>query len=290
MNIFKLASSTLLLSSAIAITGCGSDGDSGTSTSAAAVPKDAIILDATNTQTIVEKAFTATDIILSKGVQQTAAANSVISQVVDTIRNNAINSGVDLVTGIAFSDTYDCSDPTGNTPGIEGAPNTYTDKGNATINGSSFTANGTATFTECAQLGVILDGSVSFNFTEDDATLEWSSKVTGNLTMTVTVVPIAITNLAINDAGNFGTGDYVTSKMQYTYNPGTGGFALNMTTNIEGNDYDCGPTAGVVEISGANNTKARITFNADMSMTVEINTGDGTYTELTAFSPILCLT
>ena len=69
MNIFKLTGTALLLSSAFIITGCGSDGSSA---SKAAVPKDAIVLTEANTETVIAKAFDATDIILAKGSSTTA--------------------------------------------------------------------------------------------------------------------------------------------------------------------------------------------------------------------------
>lgn len=295
MNTFKLASSTLLLSSAIIITGCGSDGDSA-GTSAAAVPKDAIVLDANNADTVVNKAITTSDLILAKGTEPSTTMTGLLSQIINNAQSSSLNSGVDLVTGVAFTEVYDCADPgtwnfntkTTIDPSLDGTNNTYSDNLNATINGDAYSASGSTTFTNCdvnADPNLQLDGSLNWTYSGNDATGNWNSNATGTLTMTEGVTPIDLTNLAMTDSGNDFTGAYETSRMQYTYNPGTGGWALNMTTNIVGNDNNCGPTAGVVEISGANGTKARVTFNADQSVTVEVNAGDGTYVETVA-SPI----
>ena len=297
MNILKLTGTTLLISSAIAITGCSDDG-SGSGSSAAGVPANAIIITETNAETTAGGAMNATDIVLAKGAQPSAgSASNVINNVISNAINNAKSSGIDLVTGIteSITETYDCSTGFMIDPALAGTTNTYTDALTMTIDANyiNFSGSGAATFTDCNQFGATLNGSVNFSFNENDDTGVWSSTASGNLTMILDSDPgttITISNLAMNDSGSWITGDYVTTRMQFTFDPGTEGFALNMTTNIEGSDYECGPTAGVVEISGASGSKARVTFNADMSVTLETNTGDGgAYVEVPANTLQSCI-
>ncbi|MDH3342459.1 MAG: hypothetical protein OEM07_01925 [Gammaproteobacteria bacterium] len=294
MKILKITGSSLLLSSALIITGCSSDDGGGVGK--ATVPKDAIPLTAANAETVISKSFTATDVILAKGTSATTTIPSeVVDQVLDGIRSNFRSAtGADMVSGVAFNYTRDCA--TGQPDAIEGDLNTKTDKGNETATddgsgGGTYKASGTSSMVECDEgNGVTLDGKVSYTWSEvwgydanQDYFSNYSSKVSGSVTMTPngSTTPIDLTNLVMNREHNGVTNDYTITKMQYTYNPGTDGFALNMTTTIEGNDNACNPTAGVVEISGANKSKVRITYS-DTGVLVEVDeNGDGTFAEVT---------
>lgn len=286
-TVLKFAGTAFLLSGFVTIAGCSSDDSS---SAAIAPPPNAIVLDDTNAKTTAMAAIDTTQIILSKGTTQTASAGNIIGQVLDQIRDNKRNSGIDLVAGVAFNDTYDCAtdwlttDPAG-------TPNTYTEKGNYTGTASGSSDSGTVTFVSCELIpGTIVDGKISFSGTWSYTDGSYTDNASGNLTMATGGLTIALKNFSFKETGNDFTGDFVTSVMQYVFDPGTDGFAVKTTTPLEGNwTAGCGyPTAGVVLISGNDNTHVRATFGAGEILTVEVDTGDGIFTEATGSPVYMC--
>ncbi|MDH5611395.1 MAG: hypothetical protein OEY66_02920 [Gammaproteobacteria bacterium] len=281
----KLTSTAILLSGLATITGCSSD-DSSSGSVGVAPPANAIVIDSANAETIATAALDTTSVLLAKGSPATVSTGGVINEALDRINTNRKNSGLDLVSGVSFNETYNC---TTDFPDTEGAPNTYTDKGNFTgdVNGS---ASGSTTFVSCDfGMGAVLNGTLNWNSSWNGPS--YTDNASGNLTMQYNGLTVAIKSLSFRETGSDywdgGTGDYSISTLQYVYDPGTDGFAVQTTTAIQGNEYYCGPHAGIVLITGGSNSKARITFNSDMSVTIEYDTGDGTYTATTN-SPIAC--
>ncbi len=291
MNILKFTGTTLLLSGAFFLTACSSD-DGGGGIPAATAPTNAIVLDAANSETTLNKVLDTSSALPknSSSTSNKATPTSIINQRIDNIRNNSLNSGVDLVSGVAFTETYDCATDFLIDSSLEGTSNTYTATGNAGLT----SASGTITFVSCTDTvsGITLNGTINFSSSigsNASADLIITTSTSGSFTATPAVGgDIAISNYAYTATFNFTDFTMVISKMQYTYDPVTGnGFAVNMTTNVEASAFDCGPTAGVIIISGASNSGLRITYNIDESITVELDTGDGIYTEI-AISPIAC--
>lgn len=282
----KLASAALLLSGFVTLAGSSSD-DNGSS-SAIAPPPNAIVLDETNAKTTAEAAIGTTEMLLSKDTSQTASAGNIIGQVLDQIRDNKRNSGVDLVAGIAYNDTWNC---TTYADATAGDPNTITEKGNYTDNETGGSDSGTVTFVSCDFSGIILDGKISYNGSWSNIDGRYTDNASGNLTMTTGGQTIALKSFSFKETGNDFNGDYITSVMQYIFDPGTDGFAVKTTTPLEGNWFTgCGyPTAGVILISGGDNTYVRATFGAGGILTIEADTGDGVFTEVTGSPVSMCL-
>ena len=285
-TVLKFAGIAFLLSGFVTVAGCSSDDSS--SVAAIAPPPNAVVLDDTNAKTTAMAAIETTDILLSKGATQTASAGNIIGQVLDQIRDNKKNSGIDLVTGIAFNDTWDC---TTYAEATAGAPNTITEASNYTVTASGGSDSGTVTFVSCELIpGTIVNGTISFNASWSDTDGSYSDNASGNLTMATGGLTIALKNFSFKETGNDWSGDYVTSVMQYVFDPGTNGFAVKTTTPLVGNWVaDCGyPTAGVVLISGGNNTHVKATFGAGAVLTVEVDTGDGVFAEVPDSPVYMC--
>ena len=287
MNILKLTSTAALISSAMIISGCGSD--DGGSSSGIAPPANAIVIDSTNAITVATTAVdTASIMLAAKGTTTTTSPVSIINEALDrmhTTRKNA--AAYDLVTGASFSETVSCAD---GTMVAAGSPNSFSVSIDGSDNGTSGSGSGTMSFVSCSMGSATIDGSMSINSSWNGA--NYTDQLTGKLTMTEGSLTISLTNMTYTETGSDyydgGTGNFTVSKLQYVFNPGTDGFAVQLTTAIQGNEMNCGPTAGVVMVYGGNNSQARITFNNDMSMTVEYDTGNGTYTEISG-GAIACI-
>lgn len=283
----KLAGTAFLLSGFVTLAGCSSDDSS--SGAAIAPPPNAIVLDEDNATATAEAAIGTTEILLGKGATQTASAGNIIGKVIDQIRDNKRNSGIDLVAGVAINETRDCTTDeltTNNT-------NIYTEVGNYTENETSGSDSGTVTFVSCEIIsGTTIDGKISFNGSWSNTNGSYTDNLSGNLTMTTGDLTIALKNFSFKETGNDWDGDYVTSVMQYVYDPGTGGFAVKTTTPIEGNwNIGCGySTAGVILISGADKTRVQATFGAGETLTIEVDTGDGVFTEVPDSPVFMCAT
>lgn len=282
----KLAGTAFLLTGFVTLAGCSSDDSSG---AAIAPPPNAIVLDDTNAVDTAMTTIDTTGMLLGKGTTQTASAGNIIGQVLDQIRDNQRNSGIDLVAGIteAHSDTRDCVTDLTTTNNT----NIYTEVGNYTPTATGGSDSGTVTFVSCEMApGTTIDGKISYNGKWSSSDDSYTDNASGNLTMTTGSLVIALKNFSFKETGNDFTGDYEISVMQYVYNPGTDGFAVKTTTPITGNVNDiCDkPSAGVVLISGAVKTRVRATFGVGGILTVEIDTGDGVFTEALGNPVYMC--
>lgn len=266
----RLAITTLFMSS-LATVGCSSDD----STSAPAVPANAITVSESNAKQTVMDAILGGNALgelpLTTGgeIEQTPAAGDIIELVMDRVKNRD-------VTATSVSST-----PSGIV-----VDEVCTDGGTVTgnISETETSASGTLTFTNCLELGVTINGTVSFNASIDAAS-NWTLTVTGNLTASDSDKTVALNGLSYNETGNDLSGAYSINTYTYTAEIPNGGFLVQLQAPIVGNESATCPTSGVMLVTGADNTQAKATINLDSTVAIEVNDGSGSFTEITTPAP-----
>lgn len=272
-NTLKQIGIISLIASSIGITGCGSD-----DSSSSAVPANAITFSTSNAATAVGNVLAATASILAKGSTTTPSVTEIINNAIDTIKQSRNNTGQDPVSGIAFNDTTQCWNS-----------GSLVESGNATLNDNGGNGSGTTVFNNCDEgFGVTINGTLNIGGSWNDSTGDYTDTASGSITVTYnsTSTVVNVKNLSFKETGNDFTGAYTISKMNYSYDPGSNGFSVGITTALNGINDDC-PT-GAVLLKGADKTQVQATFNGATAntITVEVDTGSG-FTAAIG-SPISC--
>jgi hypothetical protein len=257
--------SIALASSLSVLAACSSSGGGGPS-----VPDNAITFDETNTATAVAMGVDMTVSVMGAETEQLSANDGLgaLSQAFNTIRNNPqAFTGQNTVTGVAYSFTESCATGQINYSGDVSGVEPY----------DSGSFSGTMTFVDCQnEPGIVTNGSLSAksSWTADGG---YSDTASGDLNSTYTGVgSISVTGINHAETGNENSGAYSINTLYYTLNPSIGGgFAVQVTTALVGNENETCPTSGVVLMTGANSTQARATFNSNYTVTIEVNTGSG---------------
>lgn len=271
-SIPKLYLATILFSS-LSIFGCSSSDDGG----GTAVPTGAITIIEANAKQVLTDAIDggtslldAVDFATAIDVDQDPSAMDIIDLAMDKAKNMDATSALSTPTGVVFSDT--CT-----------GGGTFSGDVTETLTSLS----GTVTFTNCIELGITLNGSITFNFTENLTTGDYTDSLSGNLSGTDSIDTLILSGLSFNETGNNISGAF--SLNTYTFSADDtagGGFLVQLLAAIVGNDQVTCPSSGIVLVTGANNTQAKATINAN-TVTVEFNDGSGTFTEVTG-SPFPC--
>lgn len=263
---------TTLLMSSLATVGCSSDD----SASAPAVPANAITISESNAKQVISDAVVGGNVVgeLPLGtvaqIERTPAARDIIERVVREAKGmggTSADSVVATVSGIVVEEV--CTDGgtvTGN------------------ISETETSISGTLTFTSCTELGVTIDGTVSFN-ASNDAASNWSLTLNGNLTASDSDKTVSLNGLAYNETGNDLSGDYSINTYTYSAEIPNGGFLVQLQAPIAGNESATCPTSGVMLVTGADNTQAKATINLDATVAIEVNDGSGSFTEITTPAP-----
>ncbi len=280
--ISKFYTASILLS-ALAIFGCSSSSDSGGGTPTATVPAGAITITDTNATGVVSAAIlTGTalldivDIATAIEVDQALTARDIINLAVDKAKNTDSTSIVSTPTGVVVPINETCD-------------------GGGTVTGSSdetaTSSVGTVNFNACTELGITLNGTVSFNFTENISTGDYTNILNGNISGSDGVDTVTLNGLSFNESGNNSSGNY--SLNTYTFSAdftGGGGFLVQLLAAVVGNDFQSCPDSGIILVTGANNTQAKGTVVANSPVNdvkIEFNDGSGTFVEV-AGSPFPC--
>ena len=263
-----LAITTLFISS-LATVGCSSDDSS----SAPAVPANAITISESNAKQLVSDAALSSNALDNLPIATVVEAQSVVTTG-DIVRrviqkaNDREGSSVQATVGGIVVDEV-CT---------EGGTIT----GNITETETS--ASGTLTFTGCTESGVTINGSISFSASIDAAS-NWSLTLNGNMTASDSDKTVSVNGLAYNETGNDLSGDYSINTYTYSAEIPSGGFLVQLQAPIVGNESTTCPTSGVMLLTGGENTQARSTINSDATVTIEVNDGSGTFTEITTPAP-----
>jgi len=269
MNIFKLTGTAFLLSVTAVIMGCNLE-DNGP-----AIPENAITLDSSNAKPTFDEAISALDILFSNNIQASTSNKSILNQ----IRENRKNSGQDIVARATFNNNILCITGSATEIGSE--------KGDGKGNGSG---SGELTFYNCELIsGIVINGTITFEYNwQSDG--DWDENFGGNISITETAnnITTQLSSIHVAEKGNTPDKSYAITAYQFTYDPGSEGFAVQVGTTITGNTIDCGPISGAIMINGSSGTRIRATFNNDTSLKIELSTGNGIFTEI-ASSPFSCI-
>lgn len=266
------------LLSATMLVGCGgssgddSTTDDGTSggggSTTISLPSNAITLDENNAIPIAQATITYLDFAyFAFGVdaQIIPPTHQVISTVKDIVFNDERRT-YSVATGL--EDSGACTNG-----------GTYSDTWTETD--TSWT--GTVTFTNCDEGGVIINGSLNYSESWNDTTGDYTSSADGSITVTFNGESFTMA-LNISETGNETSGDYSATISYSVSGSNVLGWLVQTASPIVGNHYDGTYASGTLIITGANNTKVRVTVVPTNSATVELDTGSG-YAEV-ANSPI----
>ncbi|NNJ97917.1 MAG: hypothetical protein HKP12_12245 [Gammaproteobacteria bacterium] len=200
-------------------------------------------------------------------IEQTLAAGDIIELVVEKAKKRDGDSVVARPFGIVVDEV--CTDGgtvTGN------------------INETETSASGTFTFTDCIELGVTINGTVSFSASIDAAS-NWSLTLNGNLTASDSDKTVSLNGLSYNETGNDQSGAYSINTYTYTAEIPNGGFLVQLQAPIAGNESATCPSSGAMLVTGADNTQAKATINLDSTVAIEVNDGSGSFTAITTPAP-----
>jgi len=251
------------------ITACSSE-DSGGGISP---PKDAIVFNDSNAASSADLAVGITEALqFFKGGSETPAVNDILVQLVHRTRQHEQYSGVDLVSGPAYEDSYSCAD---SSDVASGTSNSVSHVGSFSIdaNGNE-SGSGTTTFYDCMVSGIIIDGGFSYSYTESTSG-DYTDSAHGSLTMTIDSTVASLSNFSLSDSGNYNSGDFTITKLQYVFDPGSNGFSMQVTATVVGNDTENCPMSGQILLKGGSNTKVQITFASGTTLSVDVDEGSG---------------
>lgn len=259
------------------ITGCSSSDDGGSP--ASAVPANATVIDDTNAETIIQSMASSLNTFESALNQAFAAGatpviglDAALDIVKPMMKNSSNNSGIDLATGVAFSESGACEGAGGGTFSISG---------DESDDGTNYSETVTAIFTACdIGSGITIDGNLSGTFTENSSTGAYTDSISGSLSVTVVsttdTVKVSFTGLNFQETGNNDNDTYTTTQTTFALVVVVNGntqFALlaELSAPIVESNGDYCPESGHILITGGNGTTAEGIYNGDGTMTILAN-------------------
>ena len=256
----KIVASIIIVT--LSACGGGGGGDSGdVNFPTPTLPAGAVIIDDANAEDIAESALLFTDILSEFALKAEGPPSipQVIKLVTEQIFKRNRNSG-----SVAARETDDISASFC----VSGkATDSYTETDNS--------VTGEFKFSDCdVGSGIIVNGTLPYEASENDATLDYDGQFGGSLTFRIGADIITIV-INFSDSGNDGTGDFsLTQSFSLEGIPG-GGFLVTTVKPILGNSFTDEITSGELRVRGANNTKLCITVTAINLVTVELDDGSG---------------
>ena len=280
MNKFLTLSTTTALLSGLALaTGCSSSDDSGPA--AAAVPANAVVIDAANAETTVASSVTTIDALdLALAVETTTAmglkdALALVQPRIDDAKAALQNTGADPAYGVAVSESGNC--------GVSGTFSFVGDEGGTS---PSFTDSGTVTMVNCDDgFDFTINGSIHWVDSWNNSTGDYSDTMTGSISIESTdpnnAFKFSFAGLDFAETGNelnIGAETYTVTKATFAVDfvaggANGGGFLVGLLAPIvetSGGWASC-PESGHILITGANGTTAEGIYNGDGSMTIKAN-------------------
>ncbi len=263
---------TSVLVSSFTLFGCSSDGDSGT-------PR--LTITEANAKQAVVDAIEGGAVLLDVGdTLPTAVAIDQAPSPRD-ITNLAIDKAMSMQdSGLAGLPTGVVIEPIPCTGG-----GTITGDVTDTSAGPVLSVTGTATFNQCTEAGITLNGTVTFSQSIDSSDSTYAITMAGNLSGSDGVDSVTLNNLSFDQTGDLDTGASTINTFTFSvdFSDG-GGFSAELLAAIvsnEGLSCPVSPSSGVVLVTGASNTQAKGTVNGDGTVTVEFNPGSGTFIPVT---------
>lgn len=269
---------TSIVFSLLAIFGCSSSDDGGGS-SLPSVPAGAVVITDANAQQVVADAISGGTALLSLvpyavDSDQAPAARDIINLAVDKSKSLRGTSVLSTPTGVQIDEP--CS-------------------GGGSITGdvteTSTSVSGTITFNACTESGITINGTITIN-ASIDASENWTLSISGNLSGSDGAITTTLSGLSFNETGNDVTAEFSINTYTFAVDlTGGGGFLVQLLAAITGNENEtcpASPRSGVVQVTGADSTKAKGTINSNGTVTIEFDNGNGTFTEVPG-SPFSCL-
>lgn len=273
----RLSIASIILST-LALFACSSDDGGG---GGAAVPPNAVVINETNAKDIVSQAtlggvglIDAIQTPLAIEAGQAPSASQIIELVLDKIKS--ISNSPELNIPVAEVFEFPCESGTSITV-------------NATETATS--ASGTMTFNDCILSGVTLSGTIAFSASFNDSTGDWNITMSGNISATESTFTTTLSGLDLNQTGNDNTLEFSINRYTFSLDyTGGGGFLAQLLAAIVGNEAQAcpdSPRSGVIQVTGADSTKAKGTINGDGTVTIEYDDGSGSFVEVPG-SPFPC--
>ena len=279
-KLITLSTSTAVLSGLLVMSGCSSDSATATG-STAAVPANAVVLDATNAEMTVASSVTTVDTLDFALAVDTAPAMGLLDALalvephIETAKDALQNNGADPAYGVAVSESGNCS--------VSGTFSFTGDEGGTF---PSFTDSGNVTLVNCDDgIGFIINGNITWVESWNNETGDYSDTSTGFISVESTDVnnafKFSFAGLDFAETGNdlvFGEETYTVTKATFSVDfvgggANGGGFLVGLTAPIvesSGGYMSC-PESGTVLITGANGTTAEGIYNGDGTMTIKAN-------------------
>ena len=281
-----ISASTVLVFAGLSLfTGCSSSDDAPVSTTPdPTVPVNLVEITPDNAEGIIVASVT-TASTFEAGLAAALAAETTpviglsgaLDLVLPRIKDRLKNSGIDLATGVAipFSDSGNCFES-----------GTYSESGTETETSDlpNYSLTFDATYVNCDDGdGFIIDGHLVGSYTSNQATYEYTIKVTGDLSLIVaddSTVKIRFTGIDFQKSGEELMDTYTTTHSTFAIdfivdNISSGGFRSELKAAIvESTGFDSCPVSGHIFITGANSTTADGIYNGDDTMTINANDVD----------------
>jgi len=279
MIISKSFSSTLIAvitGAFLLISGCGGGsgggGGGGVNLPTPTLPTSAVTITTANADAIAISALDFTDIFFVLFGLKTEAPPS-IPDVIQLITDQVIKRDRSLrsvVTGVTEDlSSFFCVTGT--------ATATYTETANS--------ETGTISFSTCdLGGGMLLGGSISYNFSWNDINFNYDSSFGGTLTFDFGADNITIV-VNLGESGNDDTGAYSATISYSLSGVPDGDFLVTTPIAWVGNSILFQVYSGQLLIQGANNTWLRITVSSTNVGTIELDDGGGVFVEIDS-SPI----
>ncbi|VAW64310.1 hypothetical protein MNBD_GAMMA09-1385 [hydrothermal vent metagenome] len=258
MDYFKLI---ILTGSLSLLNACGdsSGGGGGPASVSPSLPADAIILTTSNANSVAQSATSTADTTaVLVGIEASlpapqAAINTLTDYVFD--KSNRTSS---IATGITTTDSC----PNGGT---------VTDS----YNGSTTSISGSFNFNQCDFGNFKFNGNFSYSSTWNDNTGAYTDTGNGSLTLTT---PNDSYSMAMNftDTGNDISGDSSITLSFSISGANLGGFLVTTSQPLTSTNFTTA-SAGQLIVTGANNTRLRITITSSTSADIEFDNGSGSF-------------
>jgi len=219
---------------------------------------------------IVLDSQNATDIATSASLFAQASPNIVTSVEAGL---PSTQEAIKVLTTLAFDhDRHSTDVVTGVIPGAACSVS-----GSTSFSGSSSatTRSGTVTFNNCNEGLFVMNGSFTLNSSWTIGGGAFSNSGSGSVTMSVNSASFTL-SLDYTSTGDSTTGAFVNDISFTMAITNYGSFSVDTTTAISGN-LSTGFTSGVLIVSGGSNTRLRITYNNNLTVTIELDSGNGQF-------------
>ena len=268
----RLTQSKAIIGAFLLITGCGGGGGGG-GVGGPTLPANAVTISASNALDIANEAASFASVIsdltavfyADLKTEPPPSIPDVIELIIDQVTEERRRS-LSVDTG-ANKEIFDYSSEL-----------CFTGTAIADITETANSARGTISLTECDAGGIFVDGGLSFAFdlSLDDSFFDYDAAFDGTLAFDFDDLIVTIV-INLRETANTGTGAFSTT-IDYSSATSSGpaaGYLVTTVQPIVGNAFALEITGGLLVVTGADNTRLRITVDSADMATVELDDGLG---------------